>query len=73
MLQKFDGNPSFELVADLDRKGTPGYDRTAVYLIDRDGVVRQVFPATIRNRPDWAAVLNEIEGTEKGAVSRPAR
>jgi hypothetical protein len=60
MLARFEGTPSFELAADLD-DSTKRYERTAVYYIDSAGVVGQVFPSTIRHRPSWQAVLNEID------------
>ena len=63
------GEPSFELAADLDRQGTARYERTAVYYIDRTGVVRQVFPGTIRRRPSWNAVLNEIDRLQAADAS----
>lgn len=53
--------PPFDIVADLDRKKTKKYDRTTTYLIDTKGVVREIFPATVRMRPDWRAVLNKID------------
>jgi hypothetical protein len=75
MLDNLGGQPPFELVADLDRRGTQRYERTAVYYIDCDGVVRQVFPSTIRARPNWNAVLNEMDRIqgEGTATSRSAR
>lgn len=59
-----DGNPPFDIVADLNREKTKRYDRTTTYLIDRDGVVREIFPASVRTRPDWRAVLNRIDEME---------
>lgn len=74
ILGRLGGRPPFELAADLDRRGTQRYERTAVYFIDREGVVQQVFPGTIRNRPSWKAVLNEIDRIQVrgAATSRPA-
>ncbi len=58
----FKGNtPAFDIVADLDREKTKKYDRTTTYLIDTNGIVREIFPATVRMRPDWRAVLNKID------------
>lgn len=54
----------FRIVADLNRAKTTMLDHTTTYLIDRDGVVRQIFPATVTLRPDWRAVLNELERLE---------
>ncbi len=51
----------FEIVADLGRSATEAYDRTTAYLIDREGVVRQVFPMLIHTRPDWGAITAEID------------
>ena len=60
-LQHFEGGPRFDIVADLQRKGTGDYKRTATYLIDTKGVVRQVFPQTIHHRADWSAILGEVK------------
>ena len=46
-------------MADLERAQTSGYDRVTAYLIDREGIVRQVFPMIIRSRPSWEALLEE--------------
>ncbi len=51
----------FRILADLNRGKTTQLDRTTTYLVDRDGVVRQVFPAIIHMRPSWKAVLNEMD------------
>ena len=53
--------PPFEIVADLNRERTIAYDRTTTYLIDRDGVVRQVFPMLIHHRAAWQAILHEAD------------
>ena len=53
--------PPFDVVADLDREITTTYDRTTAYLIDKEGVVRQVFPMLIHARPTWTAIVGEIE------------
>ncbi len=52
----------FELVFDFDRAVTKAYDRTSAYLIDEQGVVRQVFPMLIHHRPSWEALLGEVRG-----------
>ncbi len=49
------------MVADLNHEHTPTYKQTTAYLIDRGGVVRQVFPMLIHHRPSWKAILNEID------------
>lgn len=51
----------FEVVADLNREQTLEYDRTTAYLIDKQGVVREIFPMIIHARPSWEVVLDEIE------------
>lgn len=62
VLQRARSEPfPFEVVADLDRQISHGYDRTTAYLIDKRGVVRQVFPMLIHFRPSWKAVLGEVE------------
>ena len=60
-LAAFSPAPRFEIVADLKRENTPSYNRTTAYLIDRAGIVRQVFPMLIHSRPSWHAILNEID------------
>lgn len=62
MRSAFEGGPKFELVADIGREGTPAYDRTTTYLIDKEGKVRQVFPQLITKRASWRAILNEADG-----------
>ena len=53
--------PSFDIVADLNRKKTKRYHRTTAYLIDKTGVVRQVFPMLVHSRPSWKAILGEMD------------
>ena len=53
--------PRFALVADLSREKAIEYDRTTAYLIDKTGVVRQIFPMLIRSRASWRAILHEVE------------
>ena len=54
--------PRFEIVADLEGKATTGpLHRTSTYLVDPEGVVRQVFPSTIHHRPPWEAVWREVD------------
>lgn len=64
MLKSFDPQPPFAIVADIDRKATERYDRTTAYLIDKEGIVRQIFPMMIRHRSSWHAVLKEVEKLE---------
>ena len=58
---RFKPAPWFDIVADIDREQTTAYKRTTSYLIDKKGMVRQVFPMLIHNRPSWRAILNEID------------
>lgn len=51
----------FDIVADLGGERTQRWDRITTYLIDRDGIVRQVFPTMIRQRPSWKAILREVD------------
>ena len=53
--------PRFDVVADIGRKETLGYDRTTAYLIDTSGRVREIFPMIIHARPSWSIVLQELE------------
>jgi len=70
-LKAFKGpTPRFDIVADLNREKTDRFDHTTTYLIDRSGVVREIFPATVRMRPDWRAILNRID--ELGLNRTPA-
>lgn len=59
--RKFKSPPPFDIVADLGRKVTKRYDRTTAYLIDKKGIVRQVFPMLIHHRASWHAILKEVE------------
>lgn len=61
LLNKFKPAPRFDIVADFERAQTKAYKRTTAYLIDKKGVVRQIFPMLIHNRPSWHAVVNEID------------
>jgi hypothetical protein len=55
----------FDVVADLNRAETEAYDRTTAYLIDKNGIVRQVFPMLIHNRPSWEAILREVDRVQR--------
>ena len=61
ILSKLSSVPRFKIVADLRGRTVGHYDRTSVYLLDRAGIVRQVFPMLIHTRGSWKAVLNEID------------
>jgi peroxiredoxin len=72
--QHFQPEPRFELAADFDKTDTKRYERTSTYLIDKTGVVRQVFPQMVHHRATWKAILNEADGVlpvERGAATRP--
>ncbi len=53
--------PAFDVLVDVERRATKAWGRTSAYLLDPGGVVRQVFPMTLRARPSWRAILAEIE------------
>ena len=80
-LQRFESLPPFEIVADLGRADTDQYKRTCTYFIDRQGVVRQIFPQTIHYRVDWSAILAEVQRMTRDsdsakttqATTRPTR
>ena len=57
----FKPEPRFELCADFKRTDTKRYERTSTYLIDKQGVVRQIFPQLIHFRADWDALLREAK------------
>ena len=61
ILSKFKSKPPFDIVADVNREKTGRYGRAATYLIDKKGVVREIFPALIHMRPRWQAVLNRMD------------
>ena len=61
ILANFKPTPRFDVVADLRHGSLKYYDRTTAYFIDKQGVVRQVFPMIIHARPGWKAILNEID------------
>jgi alkyl hydroperoxide reductase subunit AhpC len=65
-LKSFKGDIPFAIVADLNREKTPKYDRTTAYLIDRKGIVRQIFPMLIHERASWQAILHEIDKLTAG-------
>ena len=49
----------FPLAYDLERAATPAYDRTSAYLIDEEGIVREIFPMIIHARPSYRILLAE--------------
>ncbi|MDJ0840852.1 MAG: hypothetical protein QNK37_30350 [Acidobacteriota bacterium] len=54
-------NRRFKLAGALNWEGMDAWARTTGYLIDKTGVIRQVFPMETYNRPDWWSVLNEAD------------
>lgn len=76
IVSKVPGERRFELVHDLGRSATGRIDRLTTYLVDGDGIVRQVIPQMVRRRVDWAAVLSELDrlgiGTPPDADDRAA-
>lgn len=59
--QSFGRPLPFDVVADLGREQTKAYDRTSAYLIDKNGIVRQVFPMLTHYRSNWQAILREVD------------
>ena len=51
----------FAFAFDLERQKSVAYDRTTAYLIDKRGVVREIFPMIIHARPSWKIILREVE------------
>ncbi len=50
--------PPFPMICDLERGKTLAYDRTTAYLIDKQGIVREIFPMIIHARPSWKVILD---------------
>ena len=61
---------AFPLLADLERKETPEYDRTTVYSVDAEGIVRQVFPMIIHGRVSWRTILDEVDRLSAAAAEK---
>lgn len=61
MYDGFDPAPEFYIVGDFKRQKTKRFDRTTAYLIDKEGIVRQIFPMMIHHRPSWDAILGEVD------------
>lgn len=53
------GELPLTLAFDLERRETQAFDRTTAYLVDREGVVQQVFPMIIHSRPSGVVLLKE--------------
>lgn len=56
----YDGH-IFELLADIGHEKTKMYHQTTAYLIDRKGIIRQIFPMTVRDRGSWKAILEQVD------------
>ncbi len=61
ILKHFKKSPPFDIVADVNKEKTPRYERTTIYYIDKQGIVRQIFPMLIHMRPNWESILHEID------------
>ena len=55
------GDPPFPLLADVGQKQTKRIEQTTAYLIDADGIVRQVFPMQTYARGALQAILREAD------------
>ena len=40
---------------------TKRYRRVTTYIIDKQGIVREIAPALIHMRPTWRSVLNKLD------------
>ena len=57
----FEEPPPFQHAPDIGRKATAAYERTSSYLIDKQGIVREVFPMEIYGRAPWWSVLRGMD------------
>lgn len=53
--------PEYPILVDVNREGTPRFERTTVYLIDEEGVVRQVLPMMTHMRATAGVLLAEMD------------
>jgi peroxiredoxin len=60
ILSKLPDNIQFHIVADLDHKDTKRYHPTSSYLVDKQGVIRQIFPMMTHFRAHWDTILDEL-------------
>ncbi|MEQ8767007.1 MAG: hypothetical protein RL885_24045 [Planctomycetota bacterium] len=60
----FGDDRPFAIVADLEGVTLESYRRTTTYLIDRSGIVREIFPGSVRLRPSWLAIRNRFAEIE---------
>lgn len=61
VLGEFDSLPPFPLAVDINRQRTEAYERTTAYLIDKQGVIQQIFPMEVYDRAPWWPLFNEID------------
>lgn len=54
------GELPFQLAFDLGGQATGPYDRVTAYLIDREGIVRQIYPMTVRSRPSSVILAKDV-------------
>ena len=55
------GELPFDVTTDLDRRATARYERVTTYLLDRNGVVLEIFPSHPGVWMPWDAVLQRID------------
>ena len=67
MYDSFESPPPFHIVGDFNHKKTKLYKRTTAYLIDKEGIVRQIFPMKIHQRPSWKAILREVDALNEAS------
>ena len=51
----------FALAGAIGGEGAEGYAMTTGYLVDKQGIIQQVMPMEVYNRPSWWAVLAEVD------------
>lgn len=61
IMRNFESDRGFQIAPDVGRRKTKAYDRTTAYLIDKQGIVRQIFPMLIHSRPSWKAIIAEFD------------
>lgn len=57
----FEGDVPFHHAPDFGGEATKDYEPTTCYLIDAKGVIRQVFPMEIYERPPWWSLITGID------------
>ncbi len=61
ILADLDPRPTYPILIDLEREGTPRYERTTVYLINAKGIIQQVLPMMTHMRATPDTLLAEID------------